>query len=352
MTATAQQSPAIHVRSLGLSERQQALRASGLGASELPVALGLSPFQSAAELAAVKRGELPPFEGNEFTHWGQRLERTIADEWLERHRAEGVSIFTPGTIRHPRSQILMASPDRVIVPTGRRAREVWKGLLEIKAVSAYRAAEFGEEADAIPEAYLVQTQVQMEVCDLDQAVLVPLIGGNAYREYPQARDREMGGQLVEFAEKWWADHVVQGLPCEPDGSEAYASFLRRRYPSDLAPALPITPEAAELVAKVREAKDVLAQAEEAEAAAVAALKALIGEHAGIEGACTWRNNKPSQKVDFDAAFEGFLIRLEENPLSGGFSIPRAKTRALWEEVLRDFTITKPGARVLRFPRGK
>lgn len=312
-----------------LSDKQQAMRAAGLGASEVPTALGLNPFQSAAELAAVKRGELPPFEGNEFTHWGQRLERTIAEEWLDRHRAEGVSIFTPGTIRHPTSAILVASPDRVIVPEGRRAREVWRGLLEIKAVSAYRAAEFGENPDEIPEAYLVQTQVQMEVCNLDLAVLVPLIGGNAYREYPQQRDREMGGQLVEFAEKWYADHVIQGLPCEPEGTRAYDSFLRHRYPSDLAPALPLTPEAAELVEAVRAAKGATKAAEEAEALAVATLKALIGPAAGIEGACTWKSNKPSRKTDWEAV---------------------AKAAGVSPDLIAQFTATKPGARVLRLSR--
>lgn len=332
---------AIHVRSLGLSERQQAVRAAGLGASEVPTALGLNPFQSAAELAAVKRGELPPFEGNEFTHWGQRLERTIAEEWLDRHRAEGVSIFTPGTIRHPTSAILMASPDRVIVPEGRRAREVWRGLLEIKAVSAFRAAEFGEAPDEIPEAYIVQTQVQMEVCGLEEATLVPLIGGNAYREYPQRRDREMGGQLVEFAEKWWSDHVVQGLPVPVDGSEAASSYLRRRYPADQGALLDPTMEARELVERLRAAKAALKAAEQEEAAVGNALRALIGDSAGFAGVCTWRSNKPSQKTDWEA-----IARI----LRERILFKEPEVAPLIDGITTKFTTMKPGARVLRLAK--
>lgn len=322
---------------LGLTEKQRALRAAGLGASEVPVALGLSHFQSAAELAAVKRGELPPFEGNQFTHWGQRLERTIAEEWIDRHRAEGVSIFTPGTIRHPTCSVLLASPDRVVVPDGRRAREAWLRLLEIKALSVRRAEEFGDAADDIPESFIVQTQIQMEVCDLDHATLVPLIGGNDYREYPQTRDRELGGNLVQFVEKWWADHVVQGLPVPVDGSEAATSYLRRRYPAEHGPLLDPTPEVEALVARVRAAKVALKAAEDAEAAATNALRQVIGEAAGIAGLCTWKANRASQKTDWAQVAHALAAH-----------VPPPVVAA----TLQQFTETKPGARVLRIAKEK
>lgn len=318
-----------------LSPRQQAIRAEGLGASEIGTALGLNPFQAAAELAAVKRGELPPFEGNQFTKWGQRLERSIADEWLERHRAEGedVSIFTPGTLRHPTCQVLVASPDRIVVPEGRRAREVWREVLEIKSLSAYRAAEF---ADGIPEVYEVQVQAQLEVTGLERGTLVPLLGGNDYREIPIARDRETGGMLVQFAEKWWSDHVVQGLPIPVDGTEASASYLRRRFPAEHGPMLPPSEEAAALVKRVRELKAAAKAAEEAESAASNLLRQMIGEAAGIEGAATWKANRPSPKTDWEAAARDLFSRL-----SGPMNAP------LFDEIVKLHTTSKPGARVLR-----
>jgi len=312
-----------------LRDQQKEMRRSGLGASEVPVALGLSHFQPAAELAAVKRGELPAFEGNRFTHWGSTLEVAIVGEWLRVHREAGedVSIFTPPTIRHPTSTVLLATADRVIVPGGRRAREVWEGLLEAKNVSGYRLVEFDD--GEIPEPMIVQTQVQLEVLDLERSWLVALIGGNDWREFPVVRDREMGGMLVQFVEKWWSDHVVQGIPVPVDGSEASTSYLRRRYPADQGPLLSPTPEAEQLVARLRAAKAALKAAKEDEAAAGNALRALIGEGAGVAGLATWKANRPSKEIDW----EGLAHYL-------GFS----------DDLAAKFTTLKPGARQLRLAK--
>lgn len=324
---------------LGLSPRQKFLRSTGLGASEVPTALGINPWKSPAELAEEKRGVLEPSEAGEAAMWGHIIERPIADHFIERRRAEGKawSIFTPPTLRHPTCDLMLATLDRVIVPEGRRARETWISEVECKNFSAYRSNEFRMDEE-IPEPVLVQLQVQMEVVGFDYAWLAVLIGGQQYQERQIPRDREMGGMLVQFVEKWWADHVVQGLPCEPDGSEAYAGFLRRRYPSNLAPALPLTPEAAQLVAAARAAKAELAQAEEREAEAVAKLKALIGEAEGVQGLCTWKNNKPSTKTDFEAAFQKLVA---DSQCPAGTA----------HELVQQFTTTKPGARVLRLSKG-
>lgn len=324
-------------RCLGLSEKQQAIRATGLGASEVPTALGLNPFQSAAELAAVKRGEMEPSPAGEAAKWGQRFERPIADEWIDRRRAEGHawSIFTPGTIRHPTCSVLLASPDRIVVPEGRRARAEWIEGLEIKNLSFFRGVEFGEADDDIPERILVQVQVQLEVTDLDVSGLGAVTGGQSYIERELRRDREMGGMLVQFTEKWWADHVVQGLPVPVDGSAASTSYLRRRFPADHGPLLERTPEAEQLVAVLRSARMHLRTAEEEETAAGNALRALIGDAAGVAGLATWKANKPSQKVDWEA-IAAELLRLAP-----------AETAARLTTL---HTTTKAGARQLRLSK--
>src|SRR3990170_2902625 len=162
---------------LGLSERQKATRLTGIGASEIAAVAGLHPTIRPIDIYAQKVGEAEPFEGNQFTEWGHRIEGVVAEAWRERHPEH--SIFTPGTLRHrdERFPFALASPDRVVVPLGRRAREVWQGLLEIKNVSIYRADDFGEGGDEIPEHMLLQVQWQLEITDLEEATLVPLIGG-------------------------------------------------------------------------------------------------------------------------------------------------------------------------------
>ena len=337
----------------GLSEKQLALRRTGIGASEVAAVVGLHPTKKPIDVWAEKTGRTEPFEGNEFTEWGHRIERVVAEAWQERHPE--VSIFTPGTLRHrdERFSMALASPDRVVVPQGRRAREVWQELLEIKNVSTFRSDQFGEEGtDDVPEHMLVQVQYQLEVVDLEKATLVPLIGGNDFRQYPIERDREFGAMLVDAVARFWHDHVEADVPPPVDGSASYSTYLRRRFPAETGPLLDPSPEAEALVKRLRGARAALRAAEADEAEAGNVLRAFLGEAAGVAGLCTWKANKPSEKLDFEAALEGFLVRLEENPLSGGFSIPRAKTRALWDEVRRDFTVTRPGARVLRLSKGE
>jgi putative phage-type endonuclease len=332
---------------IGLSEKQQALRQQGIGASEV-----FDVLNGGIITYARKVGEADPFEGNSLTEFGHRIERVIGEAWADRHRDEGVRVYTPGTLVHAQHPWALATLDRVVAPAGvgRPARATWLRALEIKTVF-FSSSEYGEGADEVPEHHLVQVQWQLEVADLEEATLVALVNGD-YREYPIHRDREVGGMLLEVVGRFWREHVLARVPPPITGSEAYTEYLKRRHPRDTGPMLEATPELRDLVAKVREAKAATKAAEEREALVTNQLRAELGDAAGVEGLCTWRSNKDSAKVDFDAALEGFLIRLEENPLSSGFSIPRAKTRALWAEVERDFTTTKPGARVLRFPKEK
>src|SRR5574341_639051 len=136
---------------IGRSEKQLALRQTGIGASEVAAVVGLHPTRKPIDVWAEKTGRAERFEGNAFTEWGQRIERVVAEAWQERH--PDVSIFTPGTLRHRDENFsyALASPDRVVVPQGRRARDVWQELLEIKNVSTFRADDFGEGEDEIPD---------------------------------------------------------------------------------------------------------------------------------------------------------------------------------------------------------
>jgi len=272
------------MKPLGLSERQVALRQQGVGASEVADVLagGITTY-------ARKVGEAEPFEGSSLTEFGHRVERVIGEAWQERH--PGKRIYTPGTLRHRAHEWALASPDRVVAPpgAGRPARETWEQLLEIKTVF-FSGGEYGE--DEIPERHLVQVQWQLEVCDVPAATLVALVNGD-YREYPVARDRELGELLLACVGKWWRDHVLARVPPPVDGSADYAAYLRRRHPMDVLPPLSETPELRDLVAKLREAKAALKAAAEVESEASNRLRAALGDAAGIEGLCTYRTQKGS-----------------------------------------------------------
>jgi predicted phage-related endonuclease len=271
---------------LGLSDKQQAMRESGVGASEVFDVLngGIATY-------ARKVGEAEPFEGNSLTEFGHRIERVIGEAWTERH--PGVRIYTPGTLRHPDHGWALASPDRVVAKLGqgRPARADWLSLLEIKTVF-FAGGDFGEGADEIPEKYLTQVAWQQEITGLEDATLVALVNGD-YREYPIARDRELGGMLLDVVGRWWKEHVLARVPPPVDGSKAYTEYLRRRHPGVKAPPLPATPELRDLVAKLREAKQATKAAEEHERQLSNLLRAAIGDAEGVEGLCTYRFVKGS-----------------------------------------------------------
>jgi predicted phage-related endonuclease len=309
---------------LGLSEKQQLLRTTGIGASEV-----FDVINGGITTYARKVGEADAFEGNSLTEFGHRVERVIGEAWAERH--QGVRIYTPGTLRHPQHEWALASPDRVVAPVGlgRPAREDWQSLLEIKTVF-FSGSEYGEGADEVPEKHLVQVQWQLEVVGLEEATLVALVNGD-YREYPIRRDREVGGMLLEVVGRFWRENVLARVPPPVTGTEAYTAYLKRRHPRDAAPLLPATPELRDLVAMVKEAKARLKGAEEAEATVVNQLRAQLGDAAGVEGLCTWKANKDAAKTDWEAVASA----LHPPP-----------------DLVALHTTTRPGARVLRFSKEK
>lgn len=274
------------VTTLGLSEKQQALRLTGVGASEVWDVLngGILTY-------ARKVGEAEPFEGNSLTEFGHRIERVIAEAYAERH--PGIRVFTPGTLRHPKHEWALATLDRVVAPpgVGRPARAQWIEGLEIK-VSFFSDADYGEGADEVPEKYAAQVQWQMEVADLEQVTLVALVRGD-YREYPIKRDREMGAMLLDIVGRFWRDNVLARVPPPVDGSKAYTDYLRGRYPKDRGPVLAPTPEAVDVVARLRAAQAESKRAEKAEELVKQQLMKLIGDAAGIEGLCTYKTQAGS-----------------------------------------------------------
>ncbi len=328
---------------LGLTDKQIDIRKTGIGASEAPdivLAGGITTY-------ARKVGDADPFEGNSLTEFGHRVERVIGEAWTERH--PGVRIYTPGTLRHPEHSWALASPDRVVAPAGlgRPARDTWEQLLEIKTVF-FSGSDFGEGIDEIPDRHLVQVQWQLEVVGLEEATLVALVNGD-YREYPVHRDREMGALLLAEVGRFWHENVLARVPPPVNGSDAYTAFLRRRHPRDTIPAIPETPELREIVDRLRAAKEALKQAEAFEAEAANELRAIVGDAAGVEGLCTYRANKDSQKTDWEAMARSLYATLAK-------AMPHAPTddqelRA-FDEILSEFTTTKPGARVLRLSKEK
>ncbi len=192
----------------------------GLGASEAAAAVGEHPYKPPIQLYSELVGDLEPFEGNQLTHWGNLLEPAIRKEFSDRH--DNCEILVPtGSDYHPEESWARATPDGLIPSL--------KAGIEIKNVGVRSAWRWGDpELEQIPQEYRIQVAWYQWFYDLEQWFVVPLIGGNQYREYLIHRDRELEESLIESCRDFWFNNVQAKKPPPLDGSSAYAEYLARR----------------------------------------------------------------------------------------------------------------------------
>jgi putative phage-type endonuclease len=178
-------------------------RRTGLGGSDAAAALGLSPWQSPFDLWEEKTGLAPPVEQNEPMLWGKLLEDTIRREYARRTGLEVT--YRKDMIRHPARPWMFAHLDGEIAPQ--------RKILEVK--TARDARGWGEpESDDIPRHYLIQIHHCLAVTGAEACDVAALIGGQDFRIYQVARDREIEEQLIDGEAAFW-ESVTEGVPPAP-----------------------------------------------------------------------------------------------------------------------------------------
>jgi len=183
-------------------------RNTGIGASEIAAAAGLSPYQTPLELYLRKRGEMPPFEGNDATRMGTLLEPVVKSEFK---RLTGLIPIdeNPPMFRSRDRQWMTATPDMIVTTTE---------LAEVKTASWRMKLNWGnEDSDAIPDQYLCQTQWQMAVMGPEfVSVYVPvLFDGFQTKIYRVERNERMIGYLIDAGQELW-ERIQNGDPPEPN----------------------------------------------------------------------------------------------------------------------------------------
>jgi putative phage-type endonuclease len=301
---------------------------------------GLNPYRKPIDVWSDKLGLVEPFTGNQASKWGDLLEEVIADHYVKEHEAEKVLLRSPGTLVReisPRFR-LIATPDRLVYR--KRQPRPFRNL-QIKTAGLRQADKWGEGPDDVPEEYLAQVAAEMAVADVGETDLAVLIGGQDDREYRLRRDLELEGQLIEICERFWVDHILTQTPPPVDGSENYSDYLKRRFPRDDRPMLPLTEEARDYATLLRVARDEMDRNAADMMTWSNRLKAIIGDAGGIEGLCTWRANKPSHVIDWKEVANALFTDLEAVKLSLG---TQPFDRGYLAAIIEQFITTKPGAR--------
>lgn len=274
-------------------------RRTMLGGTDMAAVLGFSPWRTAWDVAAEKKGLIPPQETSERMQWGTLLEEPIAREYGRRtgQRIRRVN----QAMRHPAKPFLGGHPDRLVI--GRK-----KGV-EVKTVDGSKKAEWSEPGEPlrVPKPYYIQVQHYMAISGFEAWDLVPLIGMRAMRIYPVPVNERVVQAIVDRGEEFWNRYCIGPdlPPIEP--SAAAEAYLKHRYGAPLDTTIKIADEREEqIVRRWLEAKRGRELYEQREATLKIKVQQLIGDASGVRAGpdlmVTWRKDRDTVKLvtDYEA----------------------------------------------------
>ncbi len=288
---------------MALSSKQQALRAQGIGGSEIAAVAGLHPYMSPLDVYLRKVGEAPDQETTDHMMRGQVLGPAIVrlvemkKGWtITHHDAHEETLISK------RNPLVVATPDGLIRSAGRTSKVI--APIETKAPSFRSAHQWGEDgSDDIPDYNVPQTIWEMDVTACDHCEVAALLG-DELRMYRIAWDAELYGVLVECAEKFWRDYVEKRVAPPPDGSPSYDSYLKAKFPRVTSQLLAADDAQRSLLDEYRSARQIADDAEKRVEELKQSLQTVIGSAEGIEaaglGKVTWRICKGRQSIDWEA----------------------------------------------------
>lgn len=259
-------------------------RRTHLGASQIPAAIGVSPWMRPIELWEQFVGLAPPTESNEAIELGHALEEGIAKVAARRL---GLDLVKGQTIEHPRMPWLVATPDYVTADGTRGVEVKSSGLTSYQNADARE--RWGDDGDpngapvhvtaqAIDQMFIMRSRGS-SISVMDVAALVPPFG---VRIYPVAYDEDVARAIVSQAAEFWR-RVQENDPPPPDASDAFAEHLKRRYPQHRPDKWAEGPVIDEMVAVFREAEARFDEAEAAYKLAKNQIQQAIGDAEGVRG---------------------------------------------------------------------
>lgn len=184
-----------------LTEQEKFARLDGIGASEVAAILGVEEDtwgpngkirgRKADDILALKTGQKPEFEGNQYTYWGNKLEPLIADWYVETYGGEQ---HRSGAIKSCTVPWAFCTPDRIIV------RDNAKHGLECKNKAYSQKTKW---KTGPPESILCQVKWSMMVTEWDRWDVAVLFNGNDPRAYVIDRDRTWEEMALEKVGAFW-----------------------------------------------------------------------------------------------------------------------------------------------------
>lgn len=307
-------------------------RNNGIGASEVGSIMGLNPWKSSIELYYQKLGIIPQkMEENMAMFMGNLLEDHVAEMWehwegdsagmIGNYRSNRVfrrALRVPGYIVNSDFPNLFFSPDRLMLPSDHSKRGVFykhhvnleavTGVLEIKTISGWAAKQWD---GGIPPSYVMQLMTYMLGLGLEYGELASLQDGRDMSVLPIEFNPDLAEEIIIQTDDFW-NRVLKGReallnggnPDEfvppPDGTEAYAAFLNKRYEVDDTKIAPPDPKLLESARQALSIADQIKQLEYEKTELENNIKLSIGDcymvDFGDAGKITWRADKNGKRT--------------------------------------------------------
>lgn len=257
-------------------EALEAVRATGLGGTDLPKILGVSRFGTPFEVFARKTGLAKSKPSTELQEAGRILEPWILRRFAARTQ---IVLWAPhATFRVKDRPWEVMNPDAFDLDL--------ELVADAKSRSPFDRKSWGEEdSDVTPDEERIQVEWYCALSGAKRWALpvsfdreVVIFRGNA--------DPALGEMLREEAERFWKEHVLKGVPPTPISGEAAAEFIRRRFPRNLSPMREATEAETELARLWKSLGDAEAVASGERENIENEIKLCIGEADGIRGP-TW-----------------------------------------------------------------
>ena len=302
------------------------LRKPLITATDIGVILGLSSWKTGYSLALEKKGLVAPAETSDAMWLGIQSEPIIIEAY---RRKMGRRVEPNRSILcHPVERWAGCTPDGWTF-------DPLEGL-EAKLAGLHSASDWGEPGTAeVPPLYFSQVQWSMYVTGLTRWNLIAQLG-TKIQIHPIDRDDAIIEGMVnagrEFREKYL---LTNDLP-EPGADDVDA--VTRMYPTSTDRVLDATEELRALAVEFAAGREQKGLGEAREKAARARIEAAMKEADKLVGPdfkISWRNNKPTVRVDFEKAFDTALTKLP------------AKYADELQKILLEFQRTVPGPRVFR-----
>lgn len=200
-------------------------RREGVGSSDAPATLGISPFSNPFRLSLVKSGLIEDDEETELMRWGRYVEAPMLRAFLDETGLKGELMPQLFRSREPNHEYMMATPDAWI----QDGDEIGGAECKLKL---YQADEW--EKGGFPDYVITQAQHAMRVMGWRFMFILALLDGYRMRWQRIERNDDVMGSVVIPAERRWWDTFQAGGAFDPTiGKQSATDWaLKRLYPED------------------------------------------------------------------------------------------------------------------------